>query len=186
MAAKKLAAKKPTAKKQKSLSKMAERLKKTSAAAKSLPVEKEAKALPKGFKMPKTLAACADKLYTTREERLSLNKNVEEFKAVEGALKTHIIDNLPKSNATGITGRLAGVTISTKDIPQPDDWHKLYKGIVDSYLAHVKKKTGNEDSAFDILNRALSTSTVEERINNGAVVPGVKFFKAVTVSISKV
>jgi hypothetical protein len=125
------------------------------------------------FKPPKTLAACADELYKTRELRLAAQKATDELQAKETALKEHLINNLPKSDASGVAGKLARVTVVTKPIPQVKDWDKLYKFI---------KKTG----AFDLLQRRLTDTAIKERWDNGKEVPGVEPFNVVSISMNKV
>lgn len=125
------------------------------------------------FKFPKTIAACGDKAYELRIKRLAMQKEVDAIEAEEKALKEHIIQTLPKSEATGVAGRVARATVVTKEVPQVEDWEAFYK--------HVKK-TGE----FDLLNRALNKSAVEERWDHGKKVPGVKAFTAVSVSLAKV
>ena len=125
------------------------------------------------MKFPKTLGACADALYEVRQARLDLQKKVDALSEQETALREHIIQTLPKSQASGVAGKLARVTVVTKDVPQVKDWDKLY--------AHVKK-TGQ----FELLQRRLSDSAFKERQEAGKTVPGVELFRAVTVSINKV
>lgn len=125
------------------------------------------------YKFPKALGACADRLYQLRAQRLSVQKQVDELWAEEKALKSHIIDTLPKSEASGVAGKLARVTVVTKDIPQVKDWDTFYKYV---------KKTGQ----FDLLQRRLTDTAVKERWEAGKEIPGVEHFKAVTVSLNKV
>lgn len=125
------------------------------------------------YKFPKQLGQCADKLYQLRELRLSEQKKVDAIEAEEKALKEHIIQTLPKSEASGVAGKVARVSVITKIIPRVADWDKLY--------AHVKK-TG----AFELFQRRLSDSAVQERWEAGKQVPGVETFNAVSVSINKV
>jgi len=125
------------------------------------------------YKFPKQLGACADKLFQLREKRLEMQKAVDEVEAEEKALKEHLINNLPKSEASGVAGKLARVTIVTKQIPQVKDWDLFYK--------HVKK-TGE----FELLQRRLTDSAIKERWEEGKKIPGVESFNAVTVSINKV
>lgn len=127
----------------------------------------------KKFKFPKTMGACADRLYQVRELRLAEQKKVDEIEAEEKALKEHIIQNLPKSDASGVAGKIARVSVVTKIIPQVEDWDKFY--------AHIKKK-----GEFDLLQRRVSDTAVKERWDSGKQVPGVKTFNALTVSINKV
>jgi len=127
----------------------------------------------KPFKFPKTLGACADKIYELRDKRLVAQKLVDAIEAEEKALKEHVINTLPKSEATGVAGKMARATVVTKKVPQVEDWEAFYKHI---------KKTGD----FDLLNRAVSKSAVESRWEAKKVIPGVKAFTAVTLSITKV
>jgi len=125
------------------------------------------------YKFPKALGACADKLFELRNKRLAEQKKVDEIAAEESALKNHIIENLPKSEASGVAGKLARVTVVTKQIPQVKDWDAFYKYI---------KKTGS----FDLMQKRLTDAAIKERWEAGKEVPGVEHFNAVSVSINKV
>lgn len=126
----------------------------------------------KVYRFPKTMGTCADKLYALKEKKSAAKKVFDEIEAEEKALKAYIIDNLPKSEASGISGKTARVTVVTKSIPQVQDWDKFYK-----YVARTK--------AFDMLQRRLSAKAVEERWDNKKKVPGVGTFDVVTVSMNK-
>jgi hypothetical protein len=164
---------------------LAERAKKAVAAAPQAGKEKAARVLPKGFKLPKTLALTADKLYETKTERLSYNKTIEELKNIEGAYADALIEKLPLGDASGVSGKVCRVSITEKQVPRVEDWPAFYKAIVDDYLSHVKKKTGQQDGAFSLLNRALNDGAVKERWENGKKVPGVGTFKAKSISVNK-
>jgi hypothetical protein len=125
------------------------------------------------YKFPKAMGACADKLFELRNKRLAGQKLVDEVEAEEKALKTYIIENLPKSEASGVAGKLARVTVVTKQVPEVEDWNAFY--------AHIKK-TGS----FDLLGKGLGKAAITARWEDGKEVPGVKHFNAVTVSINKV
>lgn len=124
------------------------------------------------YKFPKAMGACADHLYNLRQKRLEMQKEVDKLTAEESALKEHIINTLPKSEASGVAGKVARVSVVTKQIPQVKDWDAFYK--------HVKK-TGQ----FDLLQRRLTDAAVKERWENGKEIPGVEHFNAVTVSLNK-
>ena len=138
-------------------------------------LKKESKATkaPKAPAFPKTIGACADMVYKLRETRLAAQKEVDKIEAQEKALKEHIINNLPKSETTGVAGKLARVTVVTKDVPQVRDWDAFYKHI---------KKTGE----FDLLGRTIGKAAIEARWENGKKVPGVESFGVVSLSINKV
>jgi hypothetical protein len=125
------------------------------------------------YKFPKALGACADKLFELRNKRLAEQKKVDEIAAEESALKNHIIENLPKSEASGVAGKLARVTVITKQVPQVKDWDAFYKYV---------KKTGS----FDLMQKRLTDAAIKERWEAGKEVPGVEHFNAVSVSINKV
>lgn len=124
------------------------------------------------MKIPKTIGACADLLYETKNKRLALQKQVDELAAFESSLKEHIINTLPKSDQTGAAGKVAKVSVVTKEIPQVQDWEAFYK--------HVKK-TGD----FELMQRRLADKAIQERWEHGKKVPGVGVFTAVTVSLNK-
>lgn len=125
------------------------------------------------FKFPKTMGACADRIYELRRTRLDAQKEVDKIAAEEAALKEHIINSLPKSEASGVAGKVARVTVVTKELPQVKDWEAFYKYV---------KRTGS----FDLMQRRLTDSAVKERWEAGKEIPGVEHFNAVTISINKV
>jgi len=129
--------------------------------------------MKKIYKFPAKIGQCADRLYELREKRLGGQKIVDEVKAEETALKMHIIDTLPKSEASGVAGKIARVSVIIKEIAQVNDWDKLY--------AHIEK-TGN----FDLLQRRVTDAAVKDRWEDGKEVPGVGHFNVVTVSLGKV
>lgn len=128
--------------------------------------------ISKELKVPKTFGAMADALYTTRERRLNLQKEVDALAAFESKLKNKLIDEMPKKDSSGAAGKLARAQIVQEDQPVTEDWESLYKHI---------KKTGN----FDLLNRALNRSAVKARWENGKEVPGVGHFPVIKVSVTK-
>lgn len=124
------------------------------------------------FKIPKTTGECADLLYEVKGKRLAMQKQVEVLEENEKALKDHIIQTLPKSNASGISGKVARVSVYSEDIPQVEDW--------DAFYAFVKK-----NDAFELLQRRVATTAVTERLEANQKIPGVKIFTAKKVSLNK-
>jgi hypothetical protein len=124
------------------------------------------------FKPPKSLAACADLLYSVREERLAAQKVADALKEKETLLQEHLINNLPKSQAGGIIGKLASVVLDSKVVPKVEDWDALYK-----YVLKTK--------SFSFLQRRLSETAIQEIWDNGKEVPGVSQFKVVVLRLRK-
>jgi hypothetical protein len=125
------------------------------------------------FKLPKTLAECADALYNTKQARLAQQKVVEALEEKEKKLKQHLIDNLPKSQATGVAGKVARATITTKQVPTVTDWAEFWAGF--------NKKTDG-----DLLQRRLNESAVKARWEAKKTIKGVGTFTTVSVSLTKV
>jgi len=123
--------------------------------------------------IPKTLGACADQLYKLREQRQALNKQVKELQDQESQIKEHLIQNLPKSDASGVAGKLARASIATKEVASVKDWDKLYK--------HVLKTKD-----FSFLQRRVADAAVKDRWEDGKKVPGVEPFNVVSVSVTKI
>lgn len=126
----------------------------------------------KKVKFPKSLATCADLYYGMRQRRLELQKQVTALEVEEKALKNHLIDHLPKSEASGIAGKVARVTVVTQDEPIIEDW--------DRFWAHVKKT--NDTSLFQ---HRLAVTAIKELWEDGQQVPGVGVFKLVNLSLNK-
>lgn len=128
----------------------------------------------KTYKFPKAMGACADMLYKLRQERLAKQKGVEAIEAEEKALKLYIINNLPKSEASGVAGKMARVTVVTKEVPQVSDREAFRK-----YVNRTKR--------FDLANKlSPSAPAVRAMWEDGKAIPGIDKFNAVTISMNKV
>jgi hypothetical protein len=123
-------------------------------------------------KWPTSIGACADLLFEIREQRLSQQKLVDELAAKETALKEHVIQSLPKGD-TGAAGRHHKVAVITKVVPRVEDWTKFY-----AYIAKTKR--------FDLMQRRVTDTAVQEMWDSKKQVPGVVPFQAVSVSLTKV
>jgi hypothetical protein len=132
----------------------------------------------KPYVIPKTLATCADHLYTTRQERLLLQKQVDELQARETALREHLIQNLPKSQATGIAGKVARATVENKDVVQVEDWDKFH--------TYVLKQAPKNPGIWAMLQKRVGDAAVKEVLNGGGKVPGVQMIQIPVVSLNKV
>lgn len=126
----------------------------------------------KQYKFPKAIGACADRLYNLQEARRKQQKIVDKLADEESQLKEHIINTLPKSKAQGVAGRLALAKIEQKDVPSPKDWTKIF--------AYIKR-----NNAFELLQRRLSSTAVQERWDAKKSIPGIEKFKVTTVSLTK-
>lgn len=128
---------------------------------------------PKPFELPKTLALCADLLYTTRQARLALDKQVEELKSRETMLREHLIEQLPVSDASGVAGKVARATVVTKDEPMVENW--------DDFWEYVRK-----NKAFFLVQKRISGTAIKEMWANKKTVKGVGHMIVKTISLNKV
>lgn len=137
------------------------------------------KAATKKIPVPKTLGACADRLWTIEHVEVpklerQLKPKLDALHAEYQAIEAHLIESLPKSQAGGITGKLGRAEIDRKVVPTVKagtGWTALYKHI---------KQTGD----FDLLQKRLSTTAVVERWNDKRAVPGVERFNVVKVKLT--
>lgn len=130
-------------------------------------------AAAKKIVVPKTLGACADRLFKIKDEAAKLAKQAAELDAERKAIQEHVINTLPKSNATGVSGKLANVKVRTVDVPQVKDWDKFY-----AYVAKNK--------SFHLMQRRLAEGAVNEILDTGKKIPGVEPFPVVKISLNKV
>lgn len=128
------------------------------------------------LKIPKSVAAAADMYWEMNQKRLAMQREVDAIEADEKALKEHLINAIPKSQATGVAGKFARVTVVTKDVPTVTDW--------DAFYGHVAKNKAK--GGFALLGRRLSDTAIREIWDSGKQVPGVGHFTAVTLSVSRV
>lgn len=129
------------------------------------------------FTPPKNLAVCADQLYNTRNHRLSLQKEVDALAAQETTLREHLINNLPKSQATGVAGKLVRVSIETKTVGTVQDW--------DALRAYIVKQQKKDPGVWGLLNKAVNQATLKDMWEHGATVPGVTALQVPFVSMNK-
>ncbi len=119
------------------------------------------------------LAEKADQLYTIREARLAMQKQVDELQKSESALREELIAAISKSDATGVAGRLVRVTVVTKPKATLKDWDEL--------IAYCRRR-----NAWDLIQHRISETAVAERWNDGKEIPGIEAFNVVTLSMNKV
>lgn len=125
--------------------------------------------------IPKTIGACADKLYKLREKRYELSRQIKEIEAEEAELKEYVINSLNKQESAGVSGKIANVRVKAENVPVVEDWEAFYK-----YVARTK--------SFDMLQRRINTKAVRERIEDKkdfASKAGIGSFTTVSVSITK-
>lgn len=137
-----------------------------------------AKAKRKELKLPKTVGACADLLFDTREMRLDLQHQAADIKQDEGKIRDHIINTVPKGD-TGASGVHHRATVETEVHYGVEDWEAFH-----GWLLKQKKM-----ALMGLLNRALNEGTLKTMLEEKslkALPPGVKRFDATVVRLNKI
>jgi hypothetical protein len=125
------------------------------------------------MKFPTKLGACVDKAYALRAERLEIEKQAEEIKKQEAAIKEHIIATFSKADIDGAKGKVASASISRSVKCNVKDWPLVYEYIVDN-------------AAFDLMERRINNKAYRDRMEAGEAIPGTESFDVVTLSLTKI
>lgn len=124
-------------------------------------------------KFPAKLGACVDMAYTLRAERLEIEKQAEEVKAKESALKDHIIATFSKADIDGAKGKVASASITRSVKGNVKDWPSVWGYIVDH-------------DAYDLMERRLNNKAYRDRLAGGETIPGTEPFDVVSLSLTKI
>jgi len=119
-----------------------------------------------------TVGEKVDLYYKTREQRLLMQKQVDNVETEEKKLKEEIIRELQASQVTSIGGQIARVTIQEKIKPIAQDWSQIHAWI-------------KENDAFDLMQRRLTEAAVKARWEEGIKIPGVDSFTVFDLSVAK-
>ena len=115
----------------------------------------------------------ADLLYLTKQERLEVQKQVAALEAQEREIKAWLIDNLPKSEVSGVAGKLARVSIVSKEEPTIIDERKFRRFL---------QKTKRYELAYKLRPAGVA---IKEAWEEGEEIPGIGPFTVVSVSMNK-
>lgn len=139
------------------------------------------------FKIPKTLAACADLAYETRQARLKLQKEVEALQERETALVQHLLTKLPETNATGTKGRVGAATIKDKEVVELYGTGSDTGDRFDKVYEYIRKNAGKDPGVWSLLQRRLNDATAKELIaaGKGAAI-GARVGVVKVISLTKV
>jgi hypothetical protein len=124
------------------------------------------------MKFPKTLGACVDVLYKTREQRLKAQKEVDDTKAKEEALKQYILANLVKQDSNKFGGKLATATISRRTCAHVTDWDTFFPWVA-------------ETNSWDMVQKRVNDTAYRARLDENVEVPGVEPFEVVSINLTK-
>jgi hypothetical protein len=110
--------------------------------------------------MSKAILSLALQWRQARATRLAKQKEVEELEKIEKGLKDKVITLLKKSASKAVSDGTRMFKLVPGKEAVVEDWPALYQHI---------KKTGE----FELLQRRVSATAVQERWESGIIVPGV-------------
>lgn len=122
--------------------------------------------------MSMSIGSLIDGLYDLRTQRLAIEKQVEELKARETAIKEEILFLLKKSGLEGAKGETATASIQYKIKPNVTDWDAVYTYIRDSDM-------------FALLQKRLTTTLWAALQEDGITVPGTEPVAITDLSLTK-
>ena len=118
------------------------------------------------------IGGAIDLLYSTRQQRLNIEKDVKALKSDELVLRTHIIRELEKIGLDGGKGKEATAAVVYEEVPNVTDWDAVWDYI-------------HNNHADDLVQRRISVTAIRDRWSNGETVPGVDKFASVDLSLTK-
>jgi hypothetical protein len=122
--------------------------------------------------LPEKLGDCIDLLYSQRERRLALQRELDELKAQEEFVKGHIIGMLHDQELNSGTGDVATASITHRIVAQVEDWDAVYGYVL-------------QNRAFDLLHKRISDTAYRDRLEQDEPVPGIKPFEVEGLSLVK-
>jgi hypothetical protein len=123
--------------------------------------------------MDLTLQELADQYYAARSLRLDKEREAFKLQEVETELKGQLIHAMLEEKLTVVGGQSCIVRYHRKLKPIPEDWTKVW--------GHIQS-TGE----FELLQKRLTDSAIQERWDNGIEVPGIGRFPIDDITVSAI
>ena len=119
------------------------------------------------------LGELIDRLYNHRQNRLALEKRVQEMKSEEHTLRQLVMAELDEVGLAKASGSTATVGIVESTQPQIEDWEAVHKYI-------------REHDRFDLLQKRLSVLAWRDLVQkDGFLVPGTVATTVYDLSLTK-
>ena len=124
------------------------------------------------MKIPKTLGAKIDALYTLREKRLAIERSADVLRAKEAEFKESILAHLTSEKAQRASGKLATCSATVTVVGKAYDWAKIWE--------YAKKR-----DASDLFQRRINNKAWLDRVEAGEKILGIERETVLTLSLSK-
>lgn len=121
---------------------------------------------------PKTPGGCVDAIYKLDMEITATKKTLKEQEEQRSALAEHVQTVFTKEKITSAKTKNARVEFKPKHRWNAEDWDKIH--------AYITK-----NKAWDLMQKRLSDKAIDDRIEDGKKIPGVKKFSYNKMSITE-
>lgn len=118
------------------------------------------------------LGALIDQLYATRQQRLELTRQVDDFKTKEVMLRGDILKILEETGLAKASGQTATCGVTTKVEPQVTDWDQVHAWI-------------RINNRFDLLQKRISAPAWRDLQADNTLVPGTEPVVVTDLSLTK-
>lgn len=125
------------------------------------------------LKMPTTIGATVDLLWSLREERKAAEAVVSGIKEKESAVEAHLMNNFDRSGLNGAKGKHGLATLKSSTVADVTDWPAFY--------AYIQR-----NKAWDLLQKRPAITAIRERWDANKEIPGVAPKEITTLSLTQV
>ena len=124
-------------------------------------------------KQPQTFGAMIDEMYEIRSQKQELETEAKQLGEQMKRLEASIITRLDEDETTMSRGKAASAILTETVVPKVEDWDGFYQYI-------------QENEAFHLLQRRVSTAAARETLEAGENISGVSTFTKRAISLRKI
>ena len=124
-------------------------------------------------KQPQTFGAMIDEMYEIRSQKQELETEAKQLGEQMKRLEASIITRLDEDETTMSRGKAASAILTETVVPKVEDWDGFYQYI-------------QENEAFHLLQRRVSTAAARETLEAGETISGVSTFTKRAISLRKI
>ena len=128
---------------------------------------------PEEGEQPQTFGAMIDEMYELRTLKQEHESKAKKLKEQMDVLEAAIINRLDIDETTMSRGKTASAILTESVVPQVEDWDEFY-----GYI--------QENEAFHLLQRRVSTAAARETLEAGETISGVSTFTKRQISLRKI
>ena len=128
---------------------------------------------PEEGKQPQSFGSMIDEMYELRNQKQDYESKAKKIKEQMDVLESAIINRLDIDETTMSRGKTASAILTEQEIPKVEDWDEFYQYI-------------QENEAFHLLQRRVSTAAARETLEAGEIIAGVGTFTKRAISLRKI